>query len=45
MSDKLFYRILAIVIAIGMISSIALVGYSYKLQSEASIISIVANER
>ena len=45
MSEKSFYRILLIITIIGSLSVIGLVIYTYHLQSEASIISYIANGR
>lgn len=45
MTNKQFYITLAVIIAIGLISLCALIGYSYKLKENASIISIITTER
>jgi hypothetical protein len=44
MKDKLFRRIAAILIALCMLGTVALVGYTIHLRTECSIISYIANE-
>ena len=45
MNDKLFKKIVAILLAVGVISSMALVGYTAYLHSQCSILNYIANER
>lgn len=44
MNDKLFRRIAAILIALCMLGTMALVGYTVHLRSECSIITYISNE-
>lgn len=44
MSDKKFYTILMIVLALGVISTVALTIYTAHLYNNCSIISYIANE-
>ncbi|MCQ2516986.1 MAG: hypothetical protein MJ094_09050 [Saccharofermentans sp.] len=44
MSDKTFIKVFCIVALIGVLSALLLFVYTVKLQKEASIIAIVANE-
>jgi len=44
MNDKLFYRLLALVTVIGIISVIALTVYTWFLYKDCSIISYIANK-
>ena len=43
MKEKTFYRLLTAVIALGLVSIIAVVVYSYILYSDCSILSYIAN--
>ncbi len=43
MKDKIFYRIVAVLIALGMAATIALIVYTYHLHSEVSVITFIAN--
>lgn len=45
MNDKLFKKIVVILLAVGMISSMALIGYTAHLHSQCSILNYIANER
>lgn len=45
MNDKLFKKIVVILLAVGMISSMALVGYTVHLHNQCSILNYIANER
>lgn len=44
MSDKKFYTILMIILALGVISTVALAIYTMHLYNNCSIISYIANE-
>ncbi|MDE6780337.1 MAG: hypothetical protein K2J40_02615 [Ruminococcus sp.] len=43
MSDKLFHKILIIILIIGAVSTAVLVGYTFYLHEHCSIISYIAN--
>ena len=43
MSDKLFQKILIIILIIGAISTVVLVAYTFYLHEHCSIISYIAN--
>ncbi len=45
MDDKLFKRVVMILLVAGMISSMALIGYTAHLHSQCSILNYIANER
>jgi len=45
MNDKVFCGILAAVVIVGIVSVVALVGYTYDLYESVSIISYIANGR
>ncbi len=44
MSDKLYKKLIAIILAIGMLTTAALVAYTAYLHSNISIISYIAGE-
>ena len=44
MKDKVFNRIIIGIMIIGMISTVALVGYTIHLHKNVSIIAFIANE-
>lgn len=44
MGDKTFYRILTAVVAIGVLTTAALVVYTFYLHSNCSIISYIGNK-
>lgn len=44
MSDKLFFTILGIIVALGMASMVLLYAHTVNLQKQVSIISIVSQE-
>lgn len=44
MSDKLFSKIIAIILVLGIISTVALTGYTVYLRGNASITSYISNE-
>lgn len=44
MQDKYFRRIIAVILIVGVISSVALIGYTIYLRSQCSIISFISNE-
>lgn len=45
MDDKIFKRIVGILLIVGMISSLALIGYTVHLYKQCSILNYIANER
>lgn len=45
MKDELFTKIVAVVVAIGLISSVALAAYTVHLYKQCSILNYIANER
>lgn len=45
MKDKLFMKIVAIVVAVGIISTTALAVYTVHLYKQCSILNYIANER
>lgn len=45
MSDKLFHRIVAILLIVGTISSLSLVAYTIHRHHNASLITYISNER
>ncbi|MCM1244575.1 MAG: hypothetical protein NC293_02900 [Roseburia sp.] len=45
MDDKLFKRVVVILLAAGVISSAALIGYTIHLYGQCSILNYIANER
>ena len=44
MKDKIFVRILALIMILGTISTFALGFYTYHLQKESSLTAFIANE-
>ncbi len=45
MSDKLFYRVLAAVLAVCILATSVMVGYTIYLHQNCSIIGYIANEK
>jgi len=45
MRDKIFYRIVAVILIIGTISAFSLVAYTIHKHNNASIITYISNER
>lgn len=44
MSDKLFSKIIAVILVLGIIGTVALAGYTVYLRKNASITSYISNE-
>ena len=45
MKDKHFYTILIVIVLLGIIGVGSLIGFTYKLKQEASVITVISGER
>lgn len=44
MSDKFFYKIVAVILILGIVSTVTLAGYTVHLRKNASITSYISSE-